>query len=310
MEFLPSWMVKSADVSSVGIEMPVSLLTIPIFTESIVAGAIVLSRTVSNSPFTALNLADVEFFVTLIAQHFSLFVALSNSAKVKNDVLTFIMYETHPSLVSIRGYAEILLRASEYGRLNDKQIEFVKGIQKYHKILKHIITNSAYISRLEDSEMKSGSVKCNIGEIFETRYKQLKTDFEDKKQTVNLTSERNIFAQGDEPKIDYVAEVFMKNACVYSPEKSNINILFESLEDFIRVSVSDYGVGLTDEEKSYLFQRFYRSNRSEVRAHLQGVGLDLFIAKKFIEMMGGQIGAEGSPNHGSTFWFTLPIAKE
>lgn len=309
-EFLPNWMVKSSDEVYTGIELPVSLLITPIFTESVVAGVIVLSRTASNSPFVAQNLVDAEFFVTLIAKYFSLFIVLSNSTKVKDDILTFIIYETHPSLVSIRGYAEILLRATEYGTLNDKQVEFAKEIQKYHKILKRIITNSAYISRLEDNEMKSGNVKCNMGEIFENCYKQLKTDFEDKKQIVNLNSEKNILAQGDERKIEYVTEVFMKNACVYSPENSIINIFFEKQEDFVRVSVSDYGIGLTDEEKSHLFEKFYRSPRSEAREHLHGIGLDLFIAKKFIELMDGQIGAEGSPNQGSIFWFTLPITKE
>jgi len=236
-------------------------------------------------------------------------VSLSNLVGIDRDIFSLIVYETHPSLVSIRGYADLLLDAPEYGQLNDNQINFVKGIRKYGKLLKHIVDNLYYLSKLEANQIKVGVEIYDVSEIVVKQYKQLKPNFDDKKQMVNLNSENNIFVQGDEARIKYVIDSIMKNACSYSPEESNISVFFKQLESSVRVSISDHGIGLTDEEKNHLFQRFYRSDRTEVRENL-GIGLELFISKQFIELMGGEIGAEGSPNQGSTFWFTLPLSKE
>jgi signal transduction histidine kinase len=308
-KFLGDWTVKSSNELNSEDENHHSLLLIPIISTNDVVGTIVLSRPIAKSPFTAKNLSEVEFFVTFIGRYLHLILTQSNLLDIQSFIVSFMLYETHPPLVSIRGYSELLLSDPKYGGLNDQQLDSVRGIQKYHKLLKHIIGTSYYLSRLETDDVRVGNERCDISEIVTKGYKQLKPNFEDKKQIVHQSFEKNIFAQGDEARIEYVAEAFMKNACSYSPDGRDIDVSVESNENFVRVSVTDHGIGLTDEEKRHLFQRFYRSDRAEVREY-SGVGLELFIAKRYIEKMGGQIGAEGSPDQGSTFWFTLPIAKE
>jgi signal transduction histidine kinase len=290
-------------------EGPQFLLLVPILSEQDVVGTMVLSRPIQSPRFTAKHLAEVELFVALIAKYLSSIVRLSDLVAIDRDIFPLMVYETHPSLVSIRGYADLLLRAPEYGQLNDDQRNFVMGIRKFGKHLKQIIANLYYLSQLEADQIRFGREKYDVSEIVLRCYQQIKVNFEEKKQSVNLGSGERPMAEGDGSRIEYVVETLMKNACSYSPKESNISVLFERRESFVCVLVSDHGIGLTGEEKNHLFQRFYRSDRTEVRENL-GIGLELFISKQFIELMGGQIGADGSENQGSTFWFTLPIATE
>lgn len=306
-EFLREWTVKPANESNDENEDHQSLLLVPIISGRTVVGTIVLRHSAVRIPFTNRDLSAVELFAALIAESLNSIVTLSDLDDINKHILSFIIYETPNPLKSIRGYSELLLDTPKFGELNDKQVEFVKKIHKNCERLKHVISNSYYLSRLESDRANAGNGKFDISEIVLKKYEELKENFKDKKQNVHLDFENTIPAQGDRLWVDYAVEAFMKNACSNSPKESDINVSIKILNELVRVSVSDHGIGLTDEEKNHLFQKFYRSERARFD---YGTGLDLFIAKHYIEKMGGQIGAEGSPDQGSTFWFTLPVAKE
>jgi signal transduction histidine kinase len=101
----------------------------------------------------------------------------------------------------------------------------------------------------------------------------------------------------------------LENAFKYSPDGGTVRVTARALpeEGGIEVSVSDQGIGLASGEADYLFMAFYQGEtraRSGVRG---GVGLGLSIVRRLVEAMGGRVGAEGEPGHGSRFWFTLPL---
>ncbi len=82
----------------------------------------------------------------------------------------------------------------------------------------------------------------------------------------------------------------------------------------MRVSVRDEGLGLSPEEQKLIWERFHRVHNVPVQSSSYdsgaGLGLGLYISKIFIEQHHGCVGVESTPNVGSTFWFTLPLAQQ
>jgi signal transduction histidine kinase len=98
----------------------------------------------------------------------------------------------------------------------------------------------------------------------------------------------------------------ISNAIRYTPDGGVIIISSEADHKHLWVSVQDTGVGMTEEELSHVFDRFWRSAYAKTIAN-DGSGLGLAIAKRLVEMQSGQIHAHSEPNQGSTFCFSLPL---
>ncbi len=116
------------------------------------------------------------------------------------------------------------------------------------------------------------------------------------------------FVLADPHKIDEVIHNYISNAIKYNRENGLVTVKAQLLSDRIRISVSDTGIGIKEEEMSRLFTDFYRS--SEVKKMgVEGTGLGLGIVKRIIGRYGGTVGAESVYQKGSTFFFELPIDK-
>lgn len=94
----------------------------------------------------------------------------------------------------------------------------------------------------------------------------------------------------------------LNNALKYSGDK--VVIEAETYPEKVQISVIDSGLGITEEEMPYIFDRFYRT-RAATRT--EGLGLGLYITRKLIEAHGGEIWAESHVDKGSTFRFTMPV---
>ena len=74
----------------------------------------------------------------------------------------------------------------------------------------------------------------------------------------------------------------------------------------VRVRVDDHGIGISDEDKLYLFERFFRSENPNSR-EISGFGIGLYVSAEIVRMHGGNIGVDSEIGKGSSFWFELPV---
>ncbi len=125
-----------------------------------------------------------------------------------------------------------------------------------------------------------------------------------KATTVAALPSLNIDAQ----RIEQVMRNLIGNALRHTPENGAIDVQCSvtSEQSSVKVSVSDTGAGISAQDLPYVFERFWRGDKSRSRAG-GGAGLGLAIAKQLIEAHGGTIGVESEPGRGATFWFTLPL---
>ncbi len=113
----------------------------------------------------------------------------------------------------------------------------------------------------------------------------------------------------DQEALQQVIENLLSNAIKYSPSGSAVDIISRANEDRVMVAVSDNGVGIPEDEQEELFKRF--SNIStEPTADEPSIGLGLFIVKKLVEAMNGDVWYESRQGEGATFVVSLPGAPK
>jgi two-component system phosphate regulon sensor histidine kinase PhoR len=101
----------------------------------------------------------------------------------------------------------------------------------------------------------------------------------------------------------------LENAHLYTPAGGKITATAKAQNDFVRLTVTDTGIGIKPEDQeTRLFTKFFRADDPVVQEH-KGGGNNLYVAKRLVELMGGEMGAESELEKGSTFWFTLPVAN-
>ncbi|MFC2107820.1 sensor histidine kinase, partial [Bacteroidota bacterium] len=121
-----------------------------------------------------------------------------------------------------------------------------------------------------------------------------------------ISDEIEVYA--DENMLDVVLRNLISNAIKYTETGGNVNILFTSIENQVEISISDDGVGMTDETRKKLFD-ISTSITTKGTANEKGSGLGLALCKEFVEKLGGNIWVESELGKGSDFKFTLPLNK-
>jgi signal transduction histidine kinase len=125
----------------------------------------------------------------------------------------------------------------------------------------------------------------------------------DRKIKVGLDGVSTVMADRDQ--LVQILTNLVSNAVKYSPPGTDIGIGARAEGRTVQVEVSDHGIGMTEKERSRLFEKFFRADRSEVR-DVGGTGLGLYITRNLVEMQGGQIWVRSKKGKGSTFVFSLP----
>jgi two-component system sensor histidine kinase BaeS len=113
-------------------------------------------------------------------------------------------------------------------------------------------------------------------------------------------------ANADPQRLSQVLGNLLDNAVRHSPQGGTITVKAANAGDGVQVDVTDQGPGLSPEELSLVFERFYRGDKARARS-TGGSGLGLAIVKQLVEAHGGQVWAQSDDDGGATFSFTLPL---
>lgn len=174
------------------------------------------------------------------------------------------------------------------------------------------------LSRLVDdlrdlAQVEAGQLPLNIGAIdlkhvIVTTMSAFDGAASEKQISLNDESADQLpWVKSDSERVAQVLHVLISNALRHTPANGTITVAAMPVADQVEVSVHDTGEGIAPDELPYVFDRFWRGDKSRAR-ETGGSGLGLAIAKQLIEAQGGSIGLESQTGAGSRFWFRLPRA--
>jgi two-component system, OmpR family, sensor histidine kinase BaeS len=231
--------------------------------------------------------------------------ALEHTEQRRVRLIGDVAHELRTPLATLRGNLE---------GLQDSVVE------PSDEVWDQLLSETARLSRLVDdlqelSRVESGQIPLyvqpvDLEGVIETAIARLETQFDEKGVALHReVSEALPGVAADPDRTVRIMTNLLTNARRYTPSGGSVTVSARPDEDTVRVQVADTGSGIPAEHLPHIFDRFYRVDRARSRA-LGGSGIGLSITKALVEAQGGRIWAESSgPDQGSTFWFTLPIAK-
>lgn len=228
--------------------------------------------------------------------------------RLKNEFISTVSHELRTPMTSIKGYADLLLSGNpKIGQLNSTQERFVKIIQSNSNRLTELVNDILEISRIETGRVKLDLITLDIIELINEVAASFEGQMAKKGLTFSLQLPEHlppIYA--DKARLTQILVNLIGNAWQYTPEGGSINVYAKAIGGFVQVDVEDSGIGIVEKDLEYIFDRFFRSERTEVQV-VDGTGLGLSITKSFVEMLGGQIWVKSKLDLGSTFSFTVPL---
>lgn len=220
----------------------------------------------------------------------------------KNDFIGMVSHELKTPLTSMLAYQQILRKKLKGSTDEFTRVALDKSNQQIRKMTS-MINGFLNISHLE-----SGKIKLNK-ETFDMRVllQELLEDFHMITNTheILLHTCSDGMLHADREKISSVVSNLISNAIKYSPHGKRIEVSCSSAQDNIQVSIRDEGMGIKEEDRKHLFERFYRISTSH-RENISGFGIGLYLSKEIVERHGGKIWLESESGIGSTFSFSLP----
>ena len=225
---------------------------------------------------------------------------LSSTEIFRNDFIHNFSHEFKTPIISIRGFARQLYK----GNLTpEQQNEFAKIIMDESEHLANMSSNVLLLSKLESQEIVSDKEVFSLDEQLRTCMLMMEEQWSDKNLTIDMDLDEIEYYQNK----DLLYHVWMNlfsNAVKFTKENGTINVQCHTASDAVFVVVSDNGIGMNEETKKHIFDKFYQGDTSHATA---GNGLGLSLVKRIIEMMGGRISVESNLGKGSTFIVSLPL---
>ncbi|HET7091515.1 MAG TPA: ATP-binding protein [Anaerolineae bacterium] len=221
--------------------------------------------------------------------------------RIKSDFISIVSHDLRTPLTTIRGYVELLPRV---GPLNDMQQQFVERIERSMVNIVDLIADLLDVSRIEaglDKEMEPTDLAKAVREVSAS----LRSAAEAKRQVLSVDVSPLPKILGNGRRLEQVVANLVGNAIKYTPEGGRIDVSLQEDGEFVVLRVRDTGIGITPEDQSRIFDKFYRVETDATLA-IAGTGLGLSIVKSIVEKHKGRVWVDSEPGVGSVFTVVLP----
>ncbi|WKN31295.1 PAS domain S-box protein [Porifericola rhodea] len=245
------------------------------------------------------------------------------SLKVKEGFLANMSHEIRTPMNGIVSMIDLLADTP----LDAEQQDFVQTIKKSSELLLNILNDILDLSKIEAGKMKLHRSTVALSSIPERVHALFSQQARSKNISFNFSLEKGLpeHVKVDETRVLQIASNLSSNAIKFTEPEGEVNIQVTKVNDarlksnkeiMLRITVSDTGIGISEEAQAQLFQSFNQVDSSVTKKY-KGTGLGLAISKQLANLMGGEVGLESRKGEGSSFWFTFkavlteaPVAQQ
>ncbi len=230
---------------------------------------------------------------------------MRNTEQRRQEFVSNVSHELKTPLTSMKVLAESLVGQS--GVPEELYQEFLNDIRNEIDRENEIITDLLNIVRLDRKEGEMQIAQVNINELLEIVMRRLRPIAKERNVEMIFESFRNVLAEVDEVKMSLVFTNLIENAIKYNKEGGMVKVSLNADHRYFYVKVEDTGIGIPEEAKKYIFDRFYRVDKARSR-ETGGTGLGLAITKSAVMMHKGNIKVSGKEGEGSVFVVRIPLS--
>ena len=236
---------------------------------------------------------------------------VSESARLeqlRRDYIANISHELRTPLTGIRGMVEPLIDG--YMDTEEEKQDCYRVIYKETIRLEHLISDMLDVSRLQAGVARMELEEIGVEGILQAARRQILPRAQEAGIEVRVEAGANLTAMADEERVMQVLLILLDNALSFTPTGGAITLYARSEHGGEKtvIGVRDTGTGIESRDLPYIWERFYKADRSRMR--MSGTGLGLAIAKLAVERMGGTIDVVTEVGKGSDFFVTLKATDE
>jgi signal transduction histidine kinase len=295
-----------------------SAIAVPLLLQEQAIGAFILYSTapyqVSSRDTFLLSTAAIQ--TSMAIQNAILFAevkekneALQRANHLKSQFLANVTHELRTPLHSIISYGALILEGFVDGELSAEQEEHIQFMVRRAEDLSHLVDDMLDLSKIEADRIEVNPEPLDLAHSLTDVVNQLKPLANTKGLYLALEMEEGLpGVMADGHRLRQVAINLVSNAIKFT-DKGGVTIRCQQIKqgDMVNVSVNDTGIGISPAALGYIFEAFRQADGSTTR-QFGGTGLGLTIARKLIELQGGEVAVESAPGQGTSFSFTLPVA--
>ncbi len=227
--------------------------------------------------------------------------------QLKSQFLASMSHELRTPLNAIIGFSDLLVEETA-GQLNEKQKRFARHIHAGGRHLLRLINDILDLSKIEAGRLELTPEKFTLADALPEVLTVITPLARPKKIQVESHVGTDLTVHADRVRFKQILHNLLSNAVKFTPKGGNVQIESARDGDFVRISVTDTGVGIPPEEHEVIFEEF-RQVGATTKGVKEGTGLGLAITKRLVEQHGGKIWVESKPGKGSRFSFTLPVEQ-
>ncbi|MGI8828241.1 MAG: ATP-binding protein [Candidatus Limnocylindria bacterium] len=228
--------------------------------------------------------------------------------RIKDDFLSIVSHELRTPLTSIQGYSQLLegrLRTDRSGE--SKEMAHLRVIRSQVGRMRRLVDDLLDVSRID----RRGGVSIETTDFDlaeQLRDAVSRTQREHEDRDITLAAPESLSVHADRDRIDQVLSNLLENAVKYSPDGGPVVVNAEVRGGDVEVRVADSGVGIPEEHRANVFERFYQADDDAGRRRFGGLGLGLYISRAIVDAHGGRmwVGLNAEAGRGSVFGFRIP----
>src|SRR5262245_15411808 len=233
-------------------------------------------------------------------------LAIQEANRLKTEFVSMVSHELRTPLKSIQGYADLLLEGKQ---ITGEERESLTIVKKNADRLLGLIKDLLDLSRIEAGRVALPRTSSARARLSSEVAGSLRPLIEAKQQRLRLDLGEALPAVwADQDRVTQILTNLISNAHKYTLMEGSITVAAQRDDGFVRVDVSDTGIGLSPEDQAQLFTKFFRAHDRSPQA-ARGTGLGLVITRLLVELHGGWITVSSAPGQGSTFSFSLPTQE-
>ncbi|MDH5711284.1 MAG: PAS domain-containing protein, partial [Gammaproteobacteria bacterium] len=241
-----------------------------------------------------------------------------NANKAKSHFLSSMSHELRTPMNAIIGFSQLL--EMDFAEMSEVQQDNVQEIMRAGKHLLELINEILDLSKIEagyldldiepvDISMVMGECLKLIAPLSERHGINISLLCNNEELSFEAICQRRMTVLADRTRLKQVLFNLLSNAVKYNRKNGRITVSCSATSDaYIRLSVTDTGAGMSENNQSQLFKAFNRFGAE--KTDIEGTGIGLVITKKIMDKMKGRIGMESQLNVGSTFWIELPVSHD